>query len=134
MGNHDLGRRIGAAVQVAYERRLPYEPALSILDRFCKGRGGDAEWEAEDPKRPGFQHPEIGHYTDPDPAAGLGMLMVEAFAPNGLKDLSKYHGVLGYTPTGNTKADVKLVAAAEQSADLWHKEVYAPFKKRYKFW
>jgi hypothetical protein len=134
MGNHDLGRQIGVAVQVAYERRLPNEAAIDILDRFCKGRGGDAEWEAEDPERPGFMHPKIGQYTDPDPDAGLGILMVEAFAPNGLGDLSKYEGVMGYRQTGIPETDAKLEREAEASSDLWWKEVYEPFKKRFNFW
>lgn len=136
MGNHDLGRSIGTAVQIAYERRQPDETALSILDRFCyhKGIGGDAEWEAEDSERPGHCHPLIGNYTDPDPNAGLGMLMVEAFAPNGLADLPKYHGVLGYRPTGDDAADSILEAEAEKSCDLWWSEIHEPFKQRYDFW
>jgi hypothetical protein len=134
MGNHDLGRHIGACVQIAYERRLPSEAALDILDRFCIGRGGDAEWDAEDPNRPGHAHPAIGNYTHPDPAAGMGMLMVEAFAPGGLSDLPKYRGVIGYHPTGITKIDSALEKAAESSCDLWTDEVYLPFKRRYGFW
>lgn len=134
MGNHSLGHQIGTAVQIAYERRLPNETAISILDRFCKDRGGDAEWEAEDPNRPGRTHPKIGHYTDPDPDAGLGMLMVEAFAPNGIADLPKYFGVLGYKPNADPEENKKLERASEDSADLWWDEVYGPFKKRYRFW
>jgi hypothetical protein len=134
MGNHDLGRQIGLAVQVVYERRNSQESALDILDRFCKGRGGDAEWEAEDPARPGYQHPEFIHYTDPHPSAGLGMLMVEAFAPNGLSDLPKYEGVLGYQPSDNAAIDRDRAAAADTSNELWRMEVYSPFNKRYGFW
>ena len=63
MGNHALGKQIGTAVQVAYERRLPSEKAIDILDRFCRGLGGGSEWEAEDPNRPGFGHPEFVHYV-----------------------------------------------------------------------
>lgn len=134
MGNHDLGRQIGTAVQVAYERRKPDEKAIDILDRFCKGRGGDAEWEAEDPNRPGHTHPEYDKYTDPLPKAGLGMLMIEAFAPNGLADLPKYEGVTGYLPTGDKEKDAELEARAETSCDLWYEEVCKPFNARYKFW
>ncbi len=134
MGNHDLGRVIGTLVQIAYERRLRDEAALDILDRFCMGRGGDAEWEAEDPRRPGLSHPEILDYTDPHPAAGLGMLMVEAFAPNGLNDLPRYRGVMGYKPTGVSETDRELELASEIASDRWSEEVYRPFMERYGFW
>jgi len=130
MGNHDLGRSIGREAQICFERRQAGERAIDILDRICKGRGGDAEFEAEDPQNPGYQHPDYGNYTDPDPKAGLGMLMVEAFAPNGLKDLPKYDGVLG-VPLNATSEQQK---AADHSSDLWWAEVYRPFKERYGFW
>jgi hypothetical protein len=136
MGNHSLGKQIGTLAQIAYERRLPGESAISILDRFCyhDGVGGDAEWEAEDPNRPGYCHPVIGNYTDPTPDAALGMLMVEAFAPNGLDDLQKYFGQLGYTPSDDREEDSKREAAASASSELWYEEVYKPFKTRYDFW
>lgn len=134
MGNHDLGRQIGIAVQIAYERRLSTETALEILDRYCAGRGGDAEFEAEDPNHPGNIHPSFDDYRDPCPDAGLGMLMVEAFAPNGLADLPKYQGVLGYIQSGVAEIDRALEADAETSVDLWNEEICEPFRKRYNFW
>jgi hypothetical protein len=134
VGNHDLGRQIGCTVQVAYERRLPTETSLEILDRYCAGRGGDAEFEAEDPNNHGHIHPLFNDYRDPCPDAGLGMLMVETFAPNGLSDLPKYHGVMGYKQTGVRETDAALESAAEVSCDLWDKEVCTPFRKRYGFW
>ena len=126
--------KIGCTVQVAYERRLPTETALEILDRYCSGRGGDAEFEAEDPDNLGHIHPQFSDYRDPCAGAGLGMLMVEAFAPNGLSDLPKYHGVMGYKQTGVRETDAALESAAEASSDHWHEEVSKPFRTRYGFW
>ena len=56
------------------------QTALSLLDEICKPyRGADAEFEAEDPNRPGHTHPEYWRYSDPN--GPLGILIREAFDP-----------------------------------------------------
>lgn len=131
MGNHTIGRSIGLAAQEAVRNRMNNEAALSILDRLCAPfKGTDAEWEAFDPKNPGRIHPEFSNFTDPHPNAALGMLMVEAFAPNGLADLPRYQYMVPSLRSGGDY-DVDLDEAA---VDAWWKEVYEPLKKRYGFW
>jgi hypothetical protein len=123
MGNHVAGRAVGHAAEIAIKARLQGETALALLDRVCKKyRGYDAEFEAEDPNNPGTVHPDYDSYTDPHPNAALGMLMVEAFAPNGLTDLPKYAAML------NGEGDEE-----EAACDAWWQDVYEPFRKRYGF-
>mgnify|MGYP003430721545 FL=1 len=123
MGNHVAGQAIGQAAELAIATRKSGETALGILDRICKKyRGSDAEFEAEDPEAPGNVHPDYGDYRDPHPQCALGRLMVEAFAPAGLEDLSRYAPMLD--------ADDPLEEAAY---DAWAAEVEAPFSKRYGF-
>lgn len=135
MGNHTAGALINSfAVQFA-KNRHPNEPAIDILDKAVReakaipGFSTDAEFEAVDPYDKRLCHPVMGNWTDPHPAAVLGLLMVEAFAPNGLRDLHRYSAALG-TPTrwrGNEEAE----RLANEADDLWWKEVYHPFKERY---
>lgn len=123
MGNHVAGQAVGLAAEAALKARQPGQTALTLLDVAClKYRGADAEFEAEDPANPGSVHPNFDNYTDPHPEAALGMLMVEAFAPNGLADLPRYAAMLDG-------------AGDEESAacDAWWAEVYEPFCKRYQF-
>lgn len=123
MGNHAAGQAVGLAAQHALSVRAPGETALDILDRACrKYRGSDAEFESEDTANPGVVHPDYDSYTDPHPKAALGMLMVEAFAPNGLADLPTYAAMLdGDDPD------------EEVAFDKWSAEVDAPFTARYGF-
>lgn len=122
MGNHVVGKAIGLAAEEATRSRVPGEAPLTILDRICGPyRGADAEFEAEDPSKPGFVHPEFSDYTDPHPKAALGMLMLEAFAPNGVSDLARYAPMFGTGP------------GEEAACDAWWAEVYEPFKKRFGF-
>ncbi len=97
--------------------------ALAILDRVCMPhRGRDAEFESTCPDNPTQVHPDFGYSTDPHPSASLGMLMIEAFAPNGAADLPKYEASVH----GGDKA-------ADDAHDLWEAEVEIPFRRRYKF-
>jgi hypothetical protein len=123
MGNHTVGLVVGPQAELALKTRERGETALAILDRLCTPwRNTDAEWESADPANPTQVNPEYGHLTDPHPKAALGMLMVEAFAPNGLADLARYAPMLD------------AEGQAEESAcDAWWTEVYAPFNKRYDF-
>jgi hypothetical protein len=131
MGNHAIAKAVGPAAEAAVRMRAPGQSALEILDMLCAPwRGCDAEWEAEDPKRPGFCHPDFNYYTDPHPQAALGMLMVEAFAPNGIKDLPKYqHMVPQLRPAGAPDDDDLEFEAYE----AWRKDVGEPFDRRYGF-
>jgi len=77
MGNHTAGRAMGKAAEMALEMRTD-QKALDLLDKICEPwRGCDAEFEGEDPKRPGYVHPEYSKYTDPN--GPMGLLIIEAF-------------------------------------------------------
>lgn len=129
MGNHVAGKAIGLLAQTLWERRQPGETALELLDQACAGyRNCDAEFEAEDPNNPGHDHPEYCSYTDPHPKAGLGMLIVEAFSPNGVVDLPKYEAMLIGDDGSEGAAEREEVAC-----DLWWAGPYAQFRKRYGF-
>lgn len=124
MGNHTAGDAMGRAAQIAIAKREPGRTALTILDELCEPyRGCDAEFESSDPTRPGHVHPDFDSWCDPHPGAGLGMLMVEAFAPNGLADLPRYAPML----------DSDDPAAEEAACDAWFREIEEPFSKRYQF-
>lgn len=124
MGNHAVGFAVGPQAEDALRARQPGETALAILDRICgRWRNTDAEWESFDPTNPDCVHPEFDHFTDPHSKAALGVLMVEAFAPNGLADLPRYAPMLDADDTN-----------AETACDAWWAEVYTPFKQRYNFW
>lgn len=132
MGNHAVGKAVGPQAEEAVRARQPGESALAILDRLCNPwRNTDAEWESADPANPTCVHPEFDQYTDPHPKAALGMLLVEAFAPNGLADLPRYQYMV---PTlrgpGEPDDEDKDIAAC----DAWREEVYEPFNQRYNFW
>lgn len=124
MGNQAVGDAVGPQAEEALRARQPDETALGILDRLCSPwRNTDAEWESSDPANPSCVHPEFDKYTDPHPKAALGMLMVEAFAPNGLADLPRYEAMFDADDPGE-----------EDACDAWWDEVYEPFKQRYAFW
>lgn len=128
MGNHVAGRAIEQAATLLVSRRQPGETALALLDKACKGhRNTDAEFESTDPDNPDQVHPEYGNSTDPHPKAPLGMLMLEAFAPNGVADQPRYAAMLGSDdPDDDGEAE-------EAAYDLWSAEVYEPFRARYGF-
>jgi hypothetical protein len=122
MGNHAAGKAMGMAAEEAVRTRKAGERALEMLDRICNPyRGADAEFEAEDPANPGSVHSEFADYTDPHQKAALGMLMLEAFAPNGIADLARYSPMLNTGP------------GEEKACDEWWAEVYEPFNKRFNF-
>ena len=121
MGNHVAGNAIGKLAQAAFEQRPHGQTALQILDKICEPhRGCDAEFESEDPNTPGNVHPDFASWRDPNPGAGLGMLMLEAFAPNGAKDLARF------APGFDDRDDIRAY-------DAWRSEVCDPFNARYDF-
>lgn len=131
MGNHAIAKAVGLAAEAAVRMRSPDQSALDILDMLCDPwRGCDAEWEAEDPGRPGHIHPDFGDYTDPHPKAALGMLMLEAFAPNGAADLSRYQYMVQQLRPAGEPYDQ---ARDEAATNAWWAEVYEPFNRRYNF-
>lgn len=119
MGNHEAGRAIGTMVLTLIDRRKPGESALDILDLACEPyRTCDAEFEAVDPKDPRRVNPEYSDYRFlPSPMA---VLLVEAFAPNGLADLPRYGKAYDNDD--------------EEGIDAYWDEVIDPFKKRYDFY
>jgi hypothetical protein len=127
MGNPAAGHAIGLSAEHALSVRQPGEDALAILDRVCqKYQGKDAEFESEDPDRLGHIHPSYKNYTDPHPQAALGMLMVEAFAPNGLADLPSYVAMLE-----DADAESESAVVSEAAYIKWNQEVETQFLSRY---
>lgn len=124
MGNHTAGKAMGLAAELVAARRLPADTAIGLLDSICSQyRGCDAEFEAEDPARPGRLHPSCPDYRYPHQDMALGILMLEAFAPNGVADLDRYRLAMD-------GADDDL---REQAYEDWWNEVCAPFRARYDF-
>jgi len=122
MDKCDVGRTIGTLAEEAVRNRQPGETAIAILDRICMPySNSSADWKAEDPACPGRVHPDYGSYTDPHPKAALGMLMLEAFAPNGVADLPRYRPMFDAEHPD------------ESAYDAWWAEVYEPFQDRYNF-
>lgn len=116
MGNHYAGNAMGKQAQHLFTNRPAGSTALQLLDIICEPyRGCDAEFESEDPARPGHVHPEFPDWRFPHPNAGLGMLILEAFAPNGLADRERYD------------------ADDDESQDAWWDDLIVPFRKRYDF-
>ncbi len=122
MGNHLVGQEIDRAAQRAVFARKAGESALDILDRICfPHSGSDAEFESTDPNDADRVHPEFDDCRHPHPHAALGMLMLEAFAPNGVSDLPRYAPML------------EDCQEADDACAAWWAEVREPFRKRYGF-
>jgi hypothetical protein len=86
--------------------------ALAALDMICEPyRGRDAEFESEDPKKPGHIHPDYDYYTDP--IGPMGRLIAIAFAA--------------------TERELLLEDEADEFACPWYDGPYTRFKERYKF-
>ncbi len=124
MGNNTAGQSMAAAAEEAVRSRPQRSDvtALALLDKICEPyRGSDPNFAAVDPKRPGRTHPDFPDYRRPHRGAALGMLMLEAFAPNGLADFKKYQ----------LRADFS--ERDEMAADAWWDDVGKPFRARYDF-
>lgn len=103
--------------------------ALAILDRICGPfRGYEAEFDAESANKVGFHHPDFDDDRDPHQSSALGMLMIEAFAPNGCADLARY------SPMLNKSGAPEAILAADAAGDLWYDEVCNPFSTRYELY
>lgn len=116
MGNHHAGRAMGRAAVLALKMRTT-QTALELLDEICLPyKGCDAEFEAENPKRPGHQHPDYIFYTDPE--GPLGKLIIEAFG--GGRDWA---------------GELKRASNEEFEAlnEEWQEGPLAEFDKRYEF-
>ena len=126
MGNHIAGDLIAKFAAVFANQRGAGEKAIDLLDRAVAqakavpGFSPDAEFESSDPNDPRCVHPDFDSWRDPHPKAALGMLMVEAFAPNGLADLPRYQAMIGLTEGDE-----------EAACDAWCAEVNKPFRSRY---
>ncbi len=102
MGDHTIGKAMGVAADAWWRRETvpTKEEALAALDVICSPyRGRDAEFEAEDPARPGHIHPAYDNYTDP--LGPIGMLIMIAFdateaeASLGNEDVCPWHDGVG---------------------------------------
>ncbi len=120
---------MGRAAEQMLLVRQPGQTALQLLDAICEPyRGCDAEFEAEDPKKPGRIHPHYTFYTDP--VGPLGLLIAEAFAAdrNWADEWRAWRKSddFGNEGTGNVR-------------DCWEDGCYAPgcpmqkFSQRYDF-
>lgn len=123
MGNHTAGNAMGKTAQAMLANRPQGMTALAILDVICEPyRGCDAEFESSHPTKRDEVHPDFSDWCDPHPGAALGMLMLEAFAPNGVADLPRYAPML----EGGDEA-------ADEACDAWYAEVGTPFAERFGF-
>ena len=120
MGNHSAGKAMGIAAAAVFKAQPQADTvfeqsfALAILDTICEPwRGCDAEFEAEDPKRPGQMHPQYISHTDFQ--APLGKLIAAAFSPG-----RKWALV---NPPSQTEED--------PSREEWYKGPYKQFHDRY---
>lgn len=103
---------MGKAAEMALRTRI-HQSALELLDMICEPyRGCDAEFEAEDPHRPGFLHPDYGDYTAP--TGPMGVLIAEAF--------------------GDPGRDYKVGWPNDEGAvEAWFDGPYERFRARYEF-
>lgn len=116
MGNHAAGNAMGKQAMLLATARRPGMTALQLLDLICEPfRGCDAEFESEDPNRQGHVHPDFPEWRSPHRDAALGMLMLEAFAPNGVADLDRY------------------AEMSEDAGEAWWDDVVVPFRQSYDF-
>ena len=133
MGNHVAGRIMALHVERTLAARTPDQSALDVLDLAVShakaedGFGSDVEFESTDPEHPGQVHPDYSDERDPHPSAKLGMLLLEAFAPNGVADAERYRPMLEGTPPDGDES------AEEAAYDAWYEEVGRPFDDRYGF-
>src|SRR3954470_13014244 len=113
MGNHDAGRAMGRAAGIALKMRNG-QSALEILDMVGEPyRGCDAEFEAENPERPGYINPAYANYTDvPGP---LGKLIAEAFGEPGVDYQALY----------------KEAGPDSDFHERWYQGPYTKFKERF---
>lgn len=131
MGNHTAGRLIADYAAMLVQTRGPDQSALDVLDaavakaKANPGFSPDAEFESQDPNDPTSTHPEFIMDTDPHPSSPLGMLMLEAFAPNGTADVERYRPMLEGTPDGEEDE------AEETACERFWEEVKDPFRARY---
>ena len=103
MGNHTVGTAMAKAAEIALKLRRPEHKALELLDLICEHwRGHDAEFD---------DYASLDGTESP----ALALLILEAFAPNGLADLAKYS------------------SDDEDDTDAFYEEVYSQFRERYAF-
>jgi hypothetical protein len=111
MENHAAGKAMGLAAEIAIKARTD-QMAIELLDKICfPYKGCDAEFEAEDPLRPGFIHPEYNSYTDPN--GPLGLLIAEAF--------------------GEPNRDYYTEWLQDEDSESWWDGPYGQFRQRYSF-
>jgi hypothetical protein len=110
MGNHAAGKAMGLASELAIKMRTD-QTAIELLDKICLPyKGCDAEFEAEDPLRPGYISPEYDAYTDPN--GPLGLLITEAFGESNHDYCAEW---------------------LEDEIDSWWDGPYSQFNQRYSF-
>jgi len=134
------GRAIGLAAEKAVRDRKGGESAFDILDRICRPYEGEMVHTADfwmpqhDRERRGYNS-----YSDPHPNAALGMLMLEAFAKNGVRSITRYKLMMEYISLSNDQSiegrqrSDELIEDAEDNEALWKQEIFQPFFERYKF-
>lgn len=112
MGNHDAGRAMQRAAEMALKMRTT-QPALELLDSICQPwRGCDAEFESCHPTNPHLVHPDFATSTDPD--GPIGRLIAEAFGEAGRDYLKGW-------------------PEDEDAVDAWWEGPYGKFRERYEF-
>ena len=100
------------AAEIALKLRRPEHKALELLDLICEHwRGCDAEFDDY-------------AFLDGIESPALALLILEAFAPNGLADLARY---------SSDDEDGEDGEDDEDDEDAFYEEVYSKFKERYAF-
>lgn len=123
MGNHHAGNAIGKAALDAEANRNG-RTALQILDEICEPwRGHDAEFESEDPDKPGHVHPDYDDWLHP--LAPLGKLIAEAFGESG-HDYAKGFDI-------DNEGNGRDSEDPEHAVEVWYEGPLKSFRRRYDF-
>ena len=118
MGNNRLGATFARIAETMVDRRREGETALEILDAAAEAaeiRGMDMDFDDQNrPDQP------------------LGLLMFEAFAPNGVKDAERYASLEESIDDGDLEPGSAELEAAQTEFDSLYQAVHGSFRKRYR--
>ena len=117
MGNNRLGATFAKIAETMVARRREGETAMEILDAAAEAaeiRGMDMDFDGQD----GSDEP-------------LGLLLFEAFAPNGVADAKRYEKLSQSIDDGELEYGSTEHDAAQDEFDAMHEAVHGAFRQRY---
>ena len=117
MGNNRLGATFAKIAETMVARRREGETALEILDAAAGAaeiRGMDMDFDDQD-----------------RPSEPLGLLLFEAFAPNGVQDAERYASLEESIDDDELEYGSPEHEAAQTEFDAMHEAVHGAFRKRY---